>query len=111
MGRDVRGCAESKPRTAGVLASRRAGQLVSPDVRGHHCPSLPLQVVPLYAQCCGKFAWFVSPSACPIPPSPQVVPYTLESLVVGAACVASSWHLEPSDVNLNMMPLFHGRGP
>ena len=40
----------------------------------------------------------------------KVVPYTLEQLVVGAACVAESWRLAPEDVNLNMMPLFHVGG-
>ena len=38
------------------------------------------------------------------------VPYTLESLVVGAAVVALSWKLAPSDVCCNMMPLFHVGG-
>ena len=38
------------------------------------------------------------------------VPYTLESLVVGAAVVALSWHLTPRDVCCNMMPLFHVGG-
>merc|ERR1719453_2269592 len=40
----------------------------------------------------------------------KVVPYTLDSLVVGAACVIASWRLRPEDVNLNMMPLFHVGG-
>ena len=35
------------------------------------------------------------------------VPYDLRNLVTGAACILSSWRLRPSDVNLNMMPLFH----
>ena len=38
------------------------------------------------------------------------VPYTLESLVVGAAVVALRWHLTPRDVCCNMMPLFHVGG-
>jgi len=38
------------------------------------------------------------------------VPYTLESLVVGAAVVALSWYLTPRDVCCNMMPLFHVGG-
>lgn len=40
----------------------------------------------------------------------KIVPYTLETIVIGAACVAASWALGPSDVNLNMMPLFHVGG-
>mmetsp|Transcript_1799 Transcript_1799/g.2830 ORF Transcript_1799/g.2830 Transcript_1799/m.2830 type:complete len:1652 (-) Transcript_1799:132-5087(-) len=35
------------------------------------------------------------------------VPYTLDSLVVGVACIVAAWNLTPADVNLNMMPLFH----
>ena len=35
------------------------------------------------------------------------VPYTLDSLVIGVACIVSTWNLTPNDVNLNMMPLFH----
>jgi acyl-CoA synthetase (AMP-forming)/AMP-acid ligase II/acyl carrier protein len=35
------------------------------------------------------------------------VPYTLDSLVIGVACIVSVWDLQPQDVNLNMMPLFH----
>jgi acyl-CoA synthetase (AMP-forming)/AMP-acid ligase II len=35
------------------------------------------------------------------------VPYTLDSLMIGVACIVSSWNLSPHDVNLNMMPLFH----
>jgi acyl-CoA synthetase (AMP-forming)/AMP-acid ligase II/acyl carrier protein/acetyltransferase-like isoleucine patch superfamily enzyme len=35
------------------------------------------------------------------------VPYTLDSLVIGVACIVSVWDLGPKDVNLNMMPLFH----
>jgi acyl-CoA synthetase (AMP-forming)/AMP-acid ligase II/acetyltransferase-like isoleucine patch superfamily enzyme len=41
---------------------------------------------------------------------PKIVTYTLEALVIGAACVASSWMLTPKDLGLNMMPLFHVGG-
>ena len=37
----------------------------------------------------------------------KLVPYTLDMVAVGAACIAASWGLSPSDVCLNMMPLFH----
>ncbi|KAJ7246783.1 acetyl-CoA synthetase-like protein [Mycena haematopus] len=40
----------------------------------------------------------------------KVVPYTFLSLVVGTCAVVESWDLRPSDVNLNMMPLFHVGG-
>lgn len=40
----------------------------------------------------------------------KVVPYRLMSLIVGTACVMHSWDLKPTDVNLNMMPLFHVGG-
>ncbi|KAJ6559861.1 hypothetical protein B0H19DRAFT_1210275 [Mycena capillaripes] len=40
----------------------------------------------------------------------KVVPYTLLSLLVGTCAVVESWDLRPSDVNLNMMPLFHVGG-
>ncbi|KAF9254935.1 acetyl-CoA synthetase-like protein [Marasmius fiardii PR-910] len=40
----------------------------------------------------------------------KVVPYTLRCLVVGAWAVVQSWGLTTSDVNLNMMPLFHVGG-
>ncbi|KAJ7022218.1 acetyl-CoA synthetase-like protein [Mycena alexandri] len=40
----------------------------------------------------------------------KVVPYTLLSLIVGTCAVVESWDLRPSDVNLNMMPLFHVGG-
>ncbi|KAJ7086312.1 hypothetical protein C8R43DRAFT_909088 [Mycena crocata] len=35
----------------------------------------------------------------------KAVPYTLLPLIVGT--VVESWHLRPTDVNLNIMPLFH----
>ena len=38
------------------------------------------------------------------------VPYTLETLCVGAACIVDSWGLVSEDVCLNMMPLFHVGG-
>ncbi|KAJ7861881.1 acetyl-CoA synthetase-like protein [Mycena leptocephala] len=40
----------------------------------------------------------------------KVVPYTLLSLIVGTCAVVTSWDLRPTDVNLNMMPLFHVGG-
>ncbi|KAJ6465986.1 AMP-dependent synthetase and ligase [Mycena vulgaris] len=40
----------------------------------------------------------------------KVVPYTLLSLIVGTCAVVESWDLQPADVNLNMMPLFHVGG-
>ncbi|KAJ6605825.1 AMP-dependent synthetase and ligase [Mycena sp. CBHHK59/15] len=40
----------------------------------------------------------------------KVVPYSLRALVVGTAAVVHSWDLQPADVNLNMMPLFHVGG-
>ncbi|KAF7975487.1 hypothetical protein HWV62_9401 [Athelia sp. TMB] len=40
----------------------------------------------------------------------KVVPYSLRSLIVGTCAVALSWELQPADVNMNMMPLFHVGG-
>ena len=37
----------------------------------------------------------------------KCVPYTLETIAVGAACVISSWALKEHSVCFNMMPLFH----
>ena len=37
----------------------------------------------------------------------KLVPYSLDMLVIGVGCIISSWKLTPSDVCLNMMPLFH----
>lgn len=37
----------------------------------------------------------------------KIVPYTLRTMVVGAACISKSWQLKFTDINLNMMPLFH----
>jgi hypothetical protein len=37
----------------------------------------------------------------------QIVPYTLEMLSVSAACVVASCNLQPDDMGLNMMPLWH----
>ena len=37
----------------------------------------------------------------------KLVPYSLDMIVVGVACIVSSWNLTPADVCLNMMPLFH----
>ncbi|EKX52743.1 hypothetical protein GUITHDRAFT_84689 [Guillardia theta CCMP2712] len=40
----------------------------------------------------------------------KMVPYSLETLCIGAACIIRSWGLTPTDVCLNMMPLFHVGG-
>ncbi|EEB86796.1 hypothetical protein MPER_16114, partial [Moniliophthora perniciosa FA553] len=40
----------------------------------------------------------------------KVVPYTLRSLIVGTWAVVHSWDLQMTDVNMNMMPLFHVGG-
>ncbi|KAJ3868476.1 acetyl-CoA synthetase-like protein [Lentinula novae-zelandiae] len=40
----------------------------------------------------------------------KVVPYTLHSLIVGTWAVVHSWDLRSTDVNMNMMPLFHVGG-
>lgn len=40
----------------------------------------------------------------------KLVPYTLESLIVGAGCIIQSWDLTALDVAFNMMPLFHVGG-
>ncbi|TRM58785.1 hypothetical protein BD626DRAFT_437806 [Schizophyllum amplum] len=40
----------------------------------------------------------------------KVVPYTLRSLVVGTCAVVQSWALRRTDINMNMMPLFHVGG-
>ncbi|KAJ3795144.1 acetyl-CoA synthetase-like protein [Lentinula aff. detonsa] len=40
----------------------------------------------------------------------KVVPYTLRSLIVGTWAVVHSWDLKSTDVNMNMMPLFHVGG-
>ncbi|KZT25194.1 acetyl-CoA synthetase-like protein [Neolentinus lepideus HHB14362 ss-1] len=40
----------------------------------------------------------------------KVVPYTLKSLIIGTCAVIKSWDLQPEDVNMNMMPLFHVGG-
>jgi acyl-CoA synthetase (AMP-forming)/AMP-acid ligase II len=40
----------------------------------------------------------------------KMVPYSLETLCVGAACIMDSWGLTAGDVCLNMMPLFHVGG-
>jgi len=37
----------------------------------------------------------------------KLVPYSLDMIVIGVGCIISSWNLTPSDVCLNMMPLFH----
>ena len=37
----------------------------------------------------------------------KLVPYSLDMLVIGVGCIVSAWNLSPSDVCLNMMPLFH----
>mmetsp|Transcript_154873 Transcript_154873/g.281597 ORF Transcript_154873/g.281597 Transcript_154873/m.281597 type:complete len:1558 (-) Transcript_154873:324-4997(-) len=40
----------------------------------------------------------------------KVVPYTMETIVVGAACIVKSWALAENDRCLNMMPLMHVGG-
>ena len=35
------------------------------------------------------------------------VPYSLDTIINGVGCIIASWNLKPSDVCLNMMPLFH----
>lgn len=42
--------------------------------------------------------------------SKKCVPYTLNALVVGSACIIASWELRPEDKVCNMMPLFHVGG-
>jgi acyl-CoA synthetase (AMP-forming)/AMP-acid ligase II len=37
----------------------------------------------------------------------KLVPYSLDMIVTGVGCIIASWDLRPSDVCLNMMPLFH----
>jgi acyl-CoA synthetase (AMP-forming)/AMP-acid ligase II/acetyltransferase-like isoleucine patch superfamily enzyme/acyl carrier protein len=37
----------------------------------------------------------------------KLVPYSLDMVINGVGCIVSSWNLKPSDVCLNMMPLFH----
>ena len=37
----------------------------------------------------------------------KIVPYTLDTVICGAAAIIQSWKLTKDDVNLNMMPLFH----
>ena len=37
----------------------------------------------------------------------KLVPYSLDMIMIGVGCIISSWNLTPSDVCLNMMPLFH----
>ena len=41
---------------------------------------------------------------------PKIVPLTHENLCVGALCIASTLRLAPSDICLNVMPLFHIHG-
>lgn len=37
----------------------------------------------------------------------KLVPYSLDMIIIGVGCIVGSWNLSPSDVCLNMMPLFH----
>lgn len=37
----------------------------------------------------------------------KLVAYSLDVIVIGVGCIIASWNLQPSDVCLNMMPLFH----
>jgi acyl-CoA synthetase (AMP-forming)/AMP-acid ligase II len=38
----------------------------------------------------------------------KLVPHLQGDIITAAATIALSWNLTPSDINLNMMPLFHG---
>lgn len=40
--------------------------------------------------------------------SKKLVPHAQADILVAAACIGLSWDLQPFDVCLNMMPLFHG---
>jgi acyl-CoA synthetase (AMP-forming)/AMP-acid ligase II len=40
----------------------------------------------------------------------KLVSYSIDKVIVGVACIISSWNLSPDDVCLNMMPLFHVGG-
>lgn len=42
--------------------------------------------------------------------SKKLVPHRLADMLLAAACIAVSWNLTPSDVNCNLMPLFHVGG-
>jgi acyl-CoA synthetase (AMP-forming)/AMP-acid ligase II/acetyltransferase-like isoleucine patch superfamily enzyme/acyl carrier protein len=37
----------------------------------------------------------------------KLVPYSLDMIITGVGCIIASWNLGPTDVCLNMMPLFH----
>eukprot|EP01065_Artemidia_motanka_P052524 TRINITY_DN9509_c1_g1_i1.p1 TRINITY_DN9509_c1_g1~~TRINITY_DN9509_c1_g1_i1.p1 ORF type:complete len:1697 (+),score=543.19 TRINITY_DN9509_c1_g1_i1:91-5181(+) len=37
----------------------------------------------------------------------KIVPYLLKDVVAGSVCIAAACELTPSDVDMNMMPLFH----
>ena len=37
----------------------------------------------------------------------KVVPYNLDTILIGVACIILSWGLKRDDICLNMMPLFH----
>lgn len=37
----------------------------------------------------------------------KLVPYSMDMIVTGVGCIVASWDLGPTDVCLNMMPLFH----
>lgn len=37
----------------------------------------------------------------------KLVPYSLDMILIRVSCIISSWNLQPTDVCLNMMPLFH----
>jgi len=40
----------------------------------------------------------------------KVVPHKLGDVLIATACISVSWKLSPSDVNCNLMPLFHVGG-
>ncbi len=111
-----------------VSALEAAGMLVLravPAAGGGWGPSNRHSVLFKLEACAGR-AMVRAAAGSPLPSSPQdhvlvlftsgtsgnkkIVPYTLETIVIGAVCVAASWCLSPQDVNLNMMPLYHVGG-
>lgn len=40
----------------------------------------------------------------------KLVPHKLGDIIIAAAVIAVSWNLSPSDINCNLMPLFHAGG-
>lgn len=58
----------------------------------------------------GRNAWILLLHTSGTSGKKKVVPFSLETVAIGAACVAASWQLSCGDVCLNMMPLFHSGG-